>query len=167
MQIESPPTLLSLSFLSRLSLFTPFQRLCGNEGVWLVQRDLPNPAFFCSHICFLLLLLLLCCHSRAVPSLFLPLVTLIRSVCGPEMACVLMWTQGSWDWWLLWLVKCLCKPLCTFTWLAVQRTYSENTSTDRYNWQLMLAATEKASLYWMDRQTESRINKVGKKLIQL
>ena len=80
MQIESLATL-RLSFLSCLSLFTSFQRLCGNEGVLVVQPDLPNLTLFCSQICSLSPRSLMLSLSCAVPFPFLPLVTLIRSVC--------------------------------------------------------------------------------------
>lgn len=101
MQIESPPPLsvsLPLSFLfPRLPLFAPFQRLCGNEGVLLVRRDLHNlPFLLHSHLRSLSLsLALVLSLSHDVSSLFLLLVTLIRSLCEPELTCVLMWTEDT------------------------------------------------------------------------
>lgn len=93
MQIQSPPTL-RLSHFSRICLFSlPFRDYVVMRVSCLFGETFLTPLFLCSHICALSLSLscsLPLSLSGAVPSLYLLLVILIRSVCGPEMTCVLM-----------------------------------------------------------------------------
>ena len=96
MQIQSPPTL-RLSHFSRVCLFSlPFRDYVVMRVSCLFGETSLTPLFLCSHICALSLSLscsLVLSLSGAVPSLYLLLVILIRSVCGPEMTCVLMWAK--------------------------------------------------------------------------
>ncbi len=108
MQIESPPTLRLSHFFPVFFFSLPFRDYVVMRVSCLYGETFLTSLFFCSQICFLSLALVLSL-SHVVPSLFLLLVTLIRSVCGPEMTCVLMWTEEPW---LLCLVKCLLVTVC-------------------------------------------------------
>lgn len=84
---------LSLShFFSPVFLFSlPFRDYVVMRVSCLYGETFITSLFFCTHICVLSLsLALVLSLSHDVSSLFLLLVTLIRSLCEPELTCVLM-----------------------------------------------------------------------------
>lgn len=101
MQIESPPTLRLSHFfpVSRSRFPLPFRDYVVMRMSCLYSRTLLTSLSFALALVSLALSCTHpCCHSCAVLSILLPIVTLIRSECGPHMNLVFLPEGGPWDW---------------------------------------------------------------------